>query len=189
MIRRITLLLIVLALSLSAPALADDPGSGIIEGRVVNGTAGGSSVADQEITLNTYLNDVEVGSATTKTDAEGWFAFDGLSTESGYIYEVTLTFQEAEYYGEWLSFDEGETTKSFEVTVYDSTTSDEAIKIATAHTVVYVEQDSLHVEEYYIFVNEADRTYIGSGEITTAGTRRTLRLPLPDKMTDLQYGG
>ncbi len=189
MIRRIILLLIVLALSLSAPALADDPGSGIIEGRIVNGTAGGSSVADQDVTLKTYLNDAEVGSATTKTDAEGWFVFDGLSTESGYIYEVTLTFQEAEYYGEWLSFDEGETTKSFEVTVYDSTTSDEAIKIATAHTVVYVEQDSLHVEEYYIFVNEADRTYIGSGEITTAGTRRTLRLPLPDKMTDLQYGG
>ncbi len=189
MIRRITLLLIVLVLSLSAPALADDSGSGIIEGQIVNGTAGGSSVADQDVTLKTYLNDAETGSTTTKTDDQGGFSFDGLSTEPDHGYQVVITFQEAEYYGEQLSFADGETTISTEVAVYDSTTSDEAIKIAAAHAVIHVEQGSLHVEEYYIFVNEADRTYIGSGEITASGTRRTLRLPLPDKTTELQYGG
>jgi len=188
LIKRIALLLMIFILSLSAPALAAEPGSGIIDGQLVNGTEGGSSLADQEVTLKTYLDNTEVDSTTAQTDAEGKFVFDGLSTEPGYSYQVTLTFQEADYYSEWLNFDEGETTKSTEVIVYDSTTSDEAIKVATAHTVIYVEQGSLWVEEYFLFVNEADRTYIGSKEITAEGTKETLRFSLPKGATELQPG-
>ncbi len=187
MIKRIALLVIIFILSLSSSALAAEPGSGIIEGMVVNRTMGGSSVADQDITLKTYLNDTEVNSSTAKTDAEGRFVFDGLSTEPGYSYDVTITFQQAEYYSEWLSFDEGETTKSVEVTVYNSTTSDEAIKIEMAHTVIYVEQGSLWVEEFLLFVNESDQTYIGSKEVAE-GTRETLRFSLPSEATELQSG-
>ncbi len=188
MIKRIALLIMITILSLSASALAAEPGSGMIEGQIVNGTEGGSSVADQEVTLKTYLNDTEVDATTTKTDAAGRFAFDGLSTEPGYNYDVTLTFQEAEYYSGWLSFDEEETTKSAEVTVYDSTTSGEAIKVAVAHTIIYVEADSLWVVEYFLFVNEADRTYIGSKEIAADGTRETVMFSLPEKATEVEYG-
>ena len=187
MIKRIALLVMIFILSLPASALAAEPGSGVIEGRIVNGTAGGSSVANQDITSTTYLNDAEVGTTITKTDAQGQFVFDGLSTELGYIYEVTLIFQEAEYYSEWLGFDEGETTKSVEITVYDSTTSDEAIKVATAHTIIYVGQGSLQVKEYFVFVNESDRTYIGSRENTAEGNRETLRFSIPKEATEVQY--
>jgi len=186
LIKRIALLVMVLILSLPASVLAAEPDSGIIEGQIVNGTAGGSSVADQNITLNIYLDEVEVDAATTKTDADGRFIFDGLSTESDYSYGVTLVFQQAEYYSDWLSFNEGETTKSVEVTVYDSTTSDEALKIATAHAIIYVGQGSLQVEEYFLFVNETDRTYIGSKEISAEGTREVLRFSLPKGATELQ---
>ena len=189
MIRRIALLVVtIFVLSVSAPALAAEPGSGTIEGWLVNGTKGGSSVADQDITLKTYFNDAEVSSTTTRSDAEGRFLFDGLSTEPGYSYQVVLTFQQAEYYSRWLGFDEGETSKSVEVTVYDSTTSDEAIKVQMAHMIVYVEEGTLLVKEYFLFVNESDRTYIGSKEITTEGDRETLRFSLPDKATELQPG-
>ena len=186
MTKRVALLLIIFILSLSSSALAAEPGSGIIDGMVVNETASGSSVADQDVTLKTYLNDVEEDSTTTKTDVEGYFVFGGLSTEPGYSYEVTITFQQAEYYSERLSFDEGETNKFTEVIVYDSTTSDEAIKAAMAHTVIYVEQGSLRVVEYFFFVNEGDRTYIGSKEMDTEGTRETLRFSLPEEATELQ---
>ncbi len=188
MIKRIALLIMIIMLSLSTPVLAAEPGSGVIEGRIVNGTAGGSSVADQDITLKTYLNEAEVDAITTKTDAEGSFVFDGLSTEPDYIYEVVITFQEAEYYSEWLSFDEGESSKSTGVTVYDATTSDEAIKVAMSHTIVYVEQGSLWFEEYFLFVNEADRTYIGSKEVTTDGRKETRRFSLPAEATEMQPG-
>lgn len=186
MIKRIICLVMIFILGLSASALAAEPASRIIEGRVVNGTAGGSSVADQNITLKTYLNDAEVDATSTETDAEGRFVFDDVSAESGYDYQVVLTFQDAEYYSEWLSFAEGETTRSVEAIVYDSTTSDEAIKVTMTHTIIYVGQDSLQFMEYFLFVNEADRTYIGSEESVIEGKRETLRFFLPQEATELQ---
>jgi hypothetical protein len=180
--------LVIFILSLPAPVLAAEPGNGIIEGRVVNGTVDGSSFAAQDITLKTYQNDTEVGVTTTRADTEGHFVFDGLSTESDYSYQVELNFQEADYPGERLNFDEGEITKSTEVTVYEATTSDEAIKLVMAHTIIYVRQGSLDVVEFYLFVNESDRTYIGLTKVTAEGTRDTLRFFLPEKATELQLG-
>ena len=188
MIKRIVLLMIIFVLSLSPPALAAEPGSGMIEGRVVNGTEGGSSVADLDVSLKTYLDDAEVGSTTAKTNDEGRFVFDGLSNELSYSYWAEVTFQEADYYSERFSFDEGETTKSVEITVYDSTTSVEAIKVEMAHTIIYVGEGSLRVMEYSLFINMADRTYIGSKEGTTEGTRETLRFSLPKEATAFQPG-
>ena len=98
LIKRIVWLLIFI-LILPAPVLAAEPGNGIIEGRVVNGTADGSSITDQGITLKTYQNDAEAGATTSKTDAEGHFVFDGLSAESDYSYQLELNFQEADYSG------------------------------------------------------------------------------------------
>lgn len=187
MIRRITLLVTVFILSLSSSALAaDELDSGTIEGIVINGTADGGSVAGQNVTLQIFLDDIEIDSASTETDAEGQFVFSGLSTESGYSYQVELTFQEADYYGEWFSFTEGEPVKSIQITVYDSTTSEEAISVATAHTIIYIQEGSLLVEEYLFFVNESDRTYIGSKEITAEGDKETLRFYVSEQATELQ---
>jgi hypothetical protein len=175
-------------MSLSATAVAAEPGPGMAEGRLVNGTEGGTgSVASQEVILTTYLNDKEAGSSTTITDTEGHFVFDGLPNTSGYSYEVMVFYQEANYYSGSFSFDEGETTKFVEVTVYDATTSDEAIKVTMAHTVISVGPEHLQVEEYYVVVNETDRTYIGSKEPTSEGKRQTLRFSLPKEASDPQY--
>ncbi len=186
MIRRVALLVVIFILWLSASALAAEPGNGVIEGRLVNGTAGGGSVADQDVTLKIYLDNAEVDSASARTDAQGHFVFDGLSTEAGYSYEASLFFQKAEYYSEWLIFDEGETNKSVEVAVYDSTTNVEVVKVAMSHTVIDVGEDSLKIKEYFFFVNETDRTYIGSEPAAADETRETLRFSLPAGATEMQ---
>ncbi len=183
MIKRIALLVAFFILSLSAPVAADEPGSGIIEGQIVNGTAGGSSVADQDITLNIYLDEAEVDTADTKSDTEGQFMFDGLSTAPGYGYEMVIKFEGADYYSDRLNFDEGETTKSTGVIVYDATTSDGAIKVAMSHMIVYIEEDSLLVKRYYLLVNEVDRTYIGEANVEKPVA---LRFSLPEDATELQ---
>ncbi len=183
MLKYISLLGIAFILSLSSAALAAETGSGTIEGSVVNGTMGGSSVADLELTMTAYVNNAEADSFVTKTDNEGLFVFTNLPSEAGYLYEVKLTFQEAEYYSEPLIFQEGETRKSTTIAVYDSTASDESIRIATAHTIAYVEQGNLTVKEYYLFVNESDRTYIGSDN---EERKETLIFALPEGATELQ---
>ena len=189
MIKRIALLAIVFLLNLSSPALAADPGNGVIEGQLVNGTAGGGSIAGQAVILTIYLNGGETGNSSAKTGADGKFVFSGLSTASGNSYDVKLKYQEADYTSKRLSLADNETTKSTTLTVYDSTGSDSAISITAAHTIVYLVDGNLEIVEYLVFTNASDRSYIGSGEITATGGKRTLKLPLPAEATELQYGG
>ena len=185
LIKRIALLVVISMLGLTTTILAADDSIGIVKGRVVNGSEGGSGVAAQEITIKTFENGSQINSTTAKTDTDGRFVFNSLSTRPDYSYQVVLTFQEAEYFSELFSFVEGETSKSIELTVYYSTSSDEAIRVTTARTVIYVETDSLRVTEYYLVNNEDDQTYIGLSRAAD-GIRETLWFPLPDEATELQ---
>ena len=174
---------------LNSPASALAAGNGVIKGQLFNGTENGSSVANQVVTLKTYLGDAKVGSTTTKTDAEGNFVFADLVTNPNYSYEATVTFQEAVYSGGRLTFAEGETTKIAKIAVYDSTASDETIKVAMEHVYIYVGQDSLKIKEIYLISNESNRTYIGSKEVPARVGKETLKFSLPKGATALQYGG
>lgn len=175
---------VIAMLFLSAPALAAEPGVGVLEGQVVNGTVGGGSVAELEVTLK--INGAEAGSTTARTDAEGKFRFEGLPTGSDYSYQVSLQYQGADYTSESVSFGAGETSKSVEVPVYDSTTDDGAIMVMTAHTIIYVERDSLLVREFSLVVNGGDKTYIGSRVVTPDGDKETLRFSLPKDSSQLE---
>lgn len=187
MIKYIALLITILILSLSTPILAAEPDNGTIEGKIVNGTEGGSSVSNQDITITTYLNNNEVASTTAKADAEGRFVFNGLSTDVGYSYQIMFVYLEVEYYSDWLDFENGETSKSTEVIIYETTTSDEAVKVMMAHTIMRIdEQGNLWITEYFLFVNESDRTYVGSTEVPALEKNETLRFILPEDASELQ---
>ncbi len=184
--KRFVLLAVLFTLSLSATALAAENGVGIVEGQLVNGTANGSSVAAQDVTLKTYQNGNETSSATAVTGPDGRFSFDGLLTEPEYSYQISLFYQEAQYFGETVSFTKNDTARSTDITVYDSTDGDSAIVIATAHTIIYTAEDRISVTEYYLFINDSDRTYIGSREINDEGTKETLSFSLPAGTDELQ---
>ena len=180
LIRAVVLIVVILFVILSAPAIVAETGVGVIDGQVVNGTDGGGSVADLDLVLTVYQEGAEVDTIEGGTDAEGKFQFDGLPTETDYDYMVSLWFQEAEYSNDSIIFGGGNTTVSTEIIVYDSTTSDEAIFVGMTHTVIYVENGGLLVEEYYLFVNEANTTYIGSKESSPGGKNATLSFSLPE---------
>ncbi len=176
----------ILILVQSPPVLATEINHGVIEGQLVNGTESGSSVANQEIALHISLNGTELDSVITRTDVEGHFVFEDLATEPVYSYRVILTFQQAEYTSDWLSFDVDESSKVIEVMVYDATTSDESIRVVLSHTIIYVEEDSLLITEYFLFVNESELNYIGSEEVAP-GIKETLKFSLPEGVAELQF--
>ena len=180
---------LVLILSLSLPSVAAEDASGTIEGQLVNGTANGSSIADVVVQLTTLVNYQETGTiVTAKTRSDGQFTFSNLSTSPNNSYEVTLTYQEAEYFSDFIVFGQGETSKSANITVYDSTNSDAALKVTSAHTVIKVVQDYLEITVIYDFINASDRTYVGSGEIMSTGRRKTLTFSLPAEATEIKFG-
>ncbi len=179
MIKRILWLVVVLVLTLPLSVLAAEPGNGTIKGQLVNGTKGGmAKVGGVEITLTTYQNDKELGTKTTTGDAEGKFTFSGLVTQEGYSYLVKVLFLTAEYTSEPIMFKASETTQTLKMTVYDATGSDEAIKVAIEHTVIYPAPDGLQVEKYYMFTNDSDRAFIGAKEVAP-DKKETLKFSLP----------
>jgi hypothetical protein len=157
--RLIAILLTLLILGLPATALAQEPADGVINGQVINGTEGGGSVAEVEVTLITYIDDVMAGTRTTRTGEEGKFQFGNVATEHEYL--VSAKYMEVYYYYP-VTFEPGETTAYVEVGVCDATTSDEAIKVGLAHTIVSVEEESIQVTEVFWLVNDGDRTYAGT---------------------------
>ena len=174
--RRLIVILAVLLISgLPVAALAQESDEGTINGQVINGTEGGGSVAGTEVTLITYVGDMIAETRTAITDDEGQFRFDNVAAEHQHL--LSATYMDVDYYYPVI-FDPGETTAYVEVGVCDTTTSDEAIRVGLAHTIINVEEESLLVTEVFWLVNDGDMTYIGTGGV--------LVFTLPEGATDFK---
>ncbi len=176
----------VFALTVSGVAQAAD-GDGTIEGQVINGTAGGGSVAGLVVTLNRYLSGDLDDSRLVVLGEDGRFVVEGVPTGPEYHYRAWLVYQGAEYFGDVAFFAEAETVAVTGVVVYDATTSGDAISVAQWHTIVQVERDQLYIIEVYSFTNTSDRTYIGADEVAE-GRFVTLRFLLPENDSGLALG-
>ena len=125
------------------------------------------------------MNHQETGTPlTTKTGVDGQFSFSNLSTDAKNIYQVTLIYQDVEYFSDDIIFGQGKTSESINVTVYDVTTSAEIIRVSTAHAIINAGQNNLEIMVIYDFANEAGRAYVGN-----------LTFSLPDGATGIQFGG
>ncbi len=168
--------------------LAADQAAGQITGKLTNKTTGGSNVAGVEIDLTTYVNGSVSGSASVKTIDDGSYAFANLGIESLNSYQVTFKYQDVDYDGGTVSFAPGETNKTVNFDVYDSTTNGDVLLASAAHTVIYKGQGNLEVSQYFQITNQSDKAYIGSGEIKSTGTRKTVSFLMAQGGTGLQLG-
>jgi hypothetical protein len=156
--KRVFIIAVLLLVGLPASAYAQEPAEGEITGQVVNGTEGGGSVAGVEITLITYVDNMMSETRTTIADDEGNFQFGSVATEHTYL--VSAEYMGVAYYYP-VTFESGTATAHVEAGVCDVTTSDQAIRVGLAHTMINVEGDSLLITEVYWLVNDGDMTYVG----------------------------
>ncbi len=170
------LLGLVIALLLALPAVA--AGEGVIDGKLVNKTPGGKWVGGTELTLHTYQGGTEKGQAKVNTDSEGLYRFSGLDTGPEFSYDITLTYQEADYSTEQVSF-QTDPTLSQEIDVYDATSSPQDIKISQSHTVITTQGSEIVVLEMYVLENTGVHTYVGSQIVPTLNRKETVRFSLP----------
>jgi hypothetical protein len=138
------------------PVYAQDTGEGTVEGQVLNGTAGGGSVAGVEVTLISYINDALGDTTTATTDDTGNFRFDGVNPEHQYI--VTIRYMGVDYYYP-VEFESG-AAAYVEVGVCDTTNSDDLIRAGINHKIVEIEAESLKITEVLWLVNDGDKTYV-----------------------------
>jgi hypothetical protein len=181
MIRKLPLLLAAVLAWLVLTPDAWAQGEGVIEGQVTNGTAGApaESVAGLEVALYEVVGGSPVPLATTTSDAEGWFRFEGLATHPDLSYSFQVEY-EGIVYGAQSGFPADETLLHVAATVYETTTSDSNIVVDRQHVIVDFGAGTALFQELYIFNNTGDRIYVGE-----AGT--TLRFSLPDGAADLSF--
>jgi len=172
-------------LGLSGMAIAQGTLDGEINGTVINGTAGGGNVSGIDVLLITYVDDALGDIKITVTDDQGGFTFSSLETGPGYEYLVSAHYLGVDYYS-LVIFGENETITFVEVPVCETTTSDETIRVAQSHAVIYMEDSSLWVSEYFMFSNDGDRTYVGSEENATDEGTGTLVFTLPQGAVDFE---
>ncbi len=167
------------------PSAAIAAGEGVISGRLVNKTPGGHSVERIEVSLLTYAGENLASEQKMLTDELGNFAFQGLSVGPSNSYQIKVKFQEALYVSEKVFVDAQMPYQKVELTVYDSTTNDQAVGVSNAHLIVYAGAGDLEVMEVWRFTNAGDQTYIGKEE---DGVRKTVKFVLPEGATSVSSG-
>jgi len=184
-------LAVVLALGLTTivtVASAQAQGSGVIDGQVVNGTAGGPAIgAGITVTLQLIQSDTLTGTLETTTDSAGRFRFEGLSTDLNWSYWPEAVYLDVTYtYTGFVKFEEGQATQNVTLPVYETTGDDSRIAIHSGHIIVESFGTVLRISEVYLFGNSGDRTYVGrpgpEGQVTTVG------VPLPPDAVGLAFG-
>jgi hypothetical protein len=160
-------------------------GEGVLEGQVINGTAGGQAVADLEVVLRSFQGQEESEPQSTTTDAQGRFQFENLETGSDWVYLVRVAYQGVQYSPGLLAFEAGESELSTEIQVYETTTDAQVVHAERMHILVTLSDTGLAVTELYVFTNKTDRTYVGAQEID--GRRWTTHFLLPQDAYNLSF--
>lgn len=162
-------------------------GEGTVTGRVINGTAGATLPEGLEVSLRAFdTNATHIDSVKTLVAADGSFRFEGIDAGVQAQLEPLILYQDIPYYDDRetaivLSPEQPEA--NVDITVFENTTDDSAVRIERLHIVFDFAQDRVQVAELYIFSNDGDRTYVGTLE------GGTIRLTVPSDALEFQPGG
>lgn len=157
-------------------------GAGVIEGTVVNGTSGGPEIgAGVAVTLHVRLDDIEMDTQETITDAAGSFVFEGLDTDPAIEYWLEAVYLDVAYNSaEPYRFADEQPILDATVTVYETTDDDSAVVLNSVHLIAQSFGEVLRISEIHLFGNSGDRAYVGSD-----GT--TVFLPLPPSAVGVAF--
>ena len=153
----------------------------VVEGRVVNGTAGGDSVSEVAVVLHqesaTRHDDLR-----STTDDQGRFRFEEIVYHPDTTYGVSVVYQGG-LYGSDLQLSEG-SPPPISLTVYEAGDSQTSLTVSSA-SVLFAQVDgssqTLWALEIVRVHNDTDRTYVPGPE-----PMRLLRFSLPPGTRGLQ---
>jgi len=186
----LALLPILLTLALLAvPAAAGAQGLGVLEGVVVNGTAGASAPgAGLPVTLRVLRGESEVGTLTATTAAGGHFRFEGLDTAADLLYLPEVAYAGVSYGpAEPYQFGgaQGALLLAATLTVYETTDDDSGLSLSAVHLIAESFGQVLRITEVLLVSNSAGQTYIGRA--AADGDPATVLVSLPAEAVGLAF--
>ncbi|MFN0072317.1 MAG: carboxypeptidase-like regulatory domain-containing protein [Chloroflexota bacterium] len=153
--------------------------SGQISGQLSNGTPGGMTLGGVTVTLASLKESGWQTERTTTADATGRFTFGELMRDPSTIYLPIASHDGAWYYPpQPVSLAEAPSA-SIEITVYDATRTDDALRYDRAAILVAgIQPEALMLMEMSGLSNTEPRTVIGTEE-PNGGRAISARFPLP----------
>jgi hypothetical protein len=174
----------VLVVLMLAPMQVRAAGNGVIEGTVVNGTAGGAVPAGVKVTVHAVRDRTPVDKQEVTTDAAGRFHVEGLETGANLIYLPLVDYGGVPYFPERPVTLDGSGPAQVTVQVYETTPTPDALSYDRANMLILgVTPTALSIMEMGAVVNGGDRTYAADPKVT--GSDRTLRFTLPEGATQV----
>jgi hypothetical protein len=157
---------------------------GVVEGDLVNKTAGGAVPANTPVELEVYKGMSPNENRAALTDSAGHFRFDKLETVQDFSYQVTAHYKGVSYFSDVISLTANPKPQPVQLDVYEPTTNFGEIHVERAHVIVEVTARSLQFAQLYVLTYPGDRTYVGPAE---NGSAPTLNFSLPAGATNLQF--
>ena len=151
--------------------------------RVVNGTAGESSIGETA-TIQAFQGETELHRMESTVGDDGISLFTGIDVSEGVVYVASAEYRGVRYFGTPVTLDDLLLGLSV-VTVYE-VTSDPGVVRISGDNLVLIGPDgdtgALRAMQVTTFLNDNDRTFTGSGR---EGSAMTFQVPLPDQAFDL----
>jgi len=140
------------------------PNDGSVSGQIVNKTSGGGSTAGVNVALISFgrKEQAPLGRMFTTADADGRYAFGGVDRDPNIVYLVVAQYANISYPSE-TPFQLLQPEVQFDVPVYESTSSDDALQFERLNLLVLgADQGSLQFMQMGAIVNNGDRTFVAA---------------------------
>jgi hypothetical protein len=162
---------------------------GQISGQVVDGSNKNAPVPNLNVTLQMAQNSTTSDVTSAKTNAQGRFTFNKVSTDQTISYVVYTRYQDAQYVSDTLTLN-NKPSQSVQLQVYEEMHSTKNIAILQANVLVSNTDPAaglLTVSQVYSFDNLNPKTYVGSLD-ASSGMPNALLFSLPDGVRNITLG-
>ena len=162
------------------------PGPGVVRGRITLGSAGMEELTSNEVTLDAYADFTPVATFTTTVDADGFFEFTELATDSSLVYLASTSADGIRYSSPIIRLSADAPSAETSITVYATTSDPNTIRIDRGHWIIDSQPGALLVGQILTFGSDGDRTFIGE---TLAGLPEpvTVGIHIPPGATQLSF--
>ncbi|HET7376952.1 MAG TPA: hypothetical protein VFK30_09605, partial [Anaerolineae bacterium] len=149
----------------------------IIEGYIINGTAGQPALANVPVNIYVLHADNSVVSQTIQSDAQGKFVADVISATHGDTIYGEVVYKNLNFFNGPVAYGL-DLTATLPITVFESTQDTTKVNIDALHIVAVPDTTGLQVSEIYVLSNSGDRYVAGFGQ-------PILHLSLPNGATSI----
>lgn len=161
------------ALEYAEPGAPPRSRTGVIAGRITNGSAGATVPANLQVQL---IGADETGLVLTRTataQSDGRFEFAAVPYTLRQQFAVTADYQSVAYFSQPARFAVGESQLDASFQIHDATDTVDSLRVSNLQTfVIFQTPEQATLGQLYTFSNTGDRTFIPS-----ARSAVTIRLP------------